>query len=118
MNNKAFSFPEIIVATVIMAILAAGMLGAFVGAQYFLNRTRHRMQAFEFAREVCDKLRSNYGYNDTGLVIGDHEASEIGVSIIGDLQPLWTDFTYSISEESDAYKEVTVVVKWDEDEGL
>lgn len=119
-NNRAFTLLEVVVSTVIITVLAAGMFGAFVGAQYIFNRARHRMQAFNFAREAQDKMRSNYGYTDSQLETKkkkekSHTESEIGTIIRGEMANLNTVLTYAVSEpETDGYKAVTVTVTWDE----
>lgn len=110
---------EVIIATVIIALLAAGMLSAFVGAQYFFNRSRHRLQAFNFAREAQDKLRTNYNYNSNpAMTIGtDKPESNIGTIIKSDseLADLSSQLTYDVSEPaSGGYKAVTVHVTWTE----
>ncbi|NQT75638.1 MAG: type II secretion system protein [Candidatus Omnitrophica bacterium] len=125
-NRKGLSLTEIIVSVLIITIMAAGVFGAFVGTEYIFNRARHRLQAFNFAREVQDKLRSNCGYNETDypdMDFGTHPASNIGVSILGDMIPLvdpekftYKVFTYDEDEGSkvDGYKKVEVKVIWEE----
>jgi type II secretory pathway pseudopilin PulG len=111
-----FTFLEVIASTLIIAVLSAGMFSAFVGAQYIFNRSRHRMQAFNFAREAQDKLRSNYTYTDSQMNEGSgHTESELGTIITGEMSNLNTVLTYDISEpEDDTYKEVTLRVTWNE----
>lgn len=115
-NSKAFTFVELIISTLIISILAAGMFGAFVGAQYFFNQTRHRMQAFNFAREAMDRLRSNYEYGDDQMREGaGHLENEIGSIIKGEMTNLNSELTYDVTEpEADGYRAVTVRVSWDE----
>lgn len=114
MGKKGFSLVELIVSTLIISILAAGVFGAFIGAKYVLNRARHRIQAFNFAKEVQDKLRSNYKYEDTAMDLETHQALDIGVATPGEMDPLVTSFTYDVSETPSAYKQVTVTFTWDE----
>ncbi|MBU1887969.1 MAG: hypothetical protein KKB46_02060 [Candidatus Omnitrophica bacterium] len=107
---------EIIAATLVITILAAGMFGAFVGAQALFSRARHRIQAYNFAREVQERLRANYSYTDSQMGNGaGHDAeSEIGSVIKGELASLGATFTYDVTEEPDGYKEVTARVSWTE----
>jgi len=124
-NRKGLSLTEIIVSVLIITIMAAGVFGAFVGTEYIFNRARHRLQAFNFAREVQDKLRSNYGYDETvytDMDFGTHDPSNIDVSILGDLEPLIIEeggftykvYTYAEGSQVDGYKKVEVKVIWEE----
>lgn len=117
MNKKGFTLVEILTSTVIIAVLAGGMFGAFVGAQYIFNRARHRMQAVNFAREAQDRLRSNYQYDSApAMTIGTSKPeSNIGTIVRGDMTGLNTVLTYDVSEpEANGYKKVIVRVTWDE----
>ena len=119
LNKKGFTLIEIIVATLIIAVLAGGLFGAFWGAQYLLNRARHRIQAYNFAVEALDKLRSNYAYSSIpSMSIGsNHSETEIeaGGIMRGEVLNLGGALTYDITEpQVNGYKEVTVKVHWDE----
>jgi prepilin-type N-terminal cleavage/methylation domain-containing protein len=119
MNKKGFTIIEVIVSTLIIALLAGSVFSAFLGAYCFLSRARHRVQAFNFATEALDRLRSNYNYLDEEMSAGNgYSASGIGCSIAGEmaaLAPLQTDFTYDVTEpQVNGYKQVTVKVDWNE----
>ena len=118
--SSGFTLIEVMVAAMIIVILAAGLFGAFMGAQHFLNRSRHRMQAYNFAVDALDKLRSNYQYSSSPTMdIGnghlDTEIDALGI-IKGDMAGLGGALTYDITEQpqADGYKQVTVKVHWDE----
>ena len=118
-NKKGFTLIEVVVATLLLAILAAGVASAFWSAQHFLSRARHRVQAFNFAIGALDRLRSNYKYLDGEMSVGSgYLASGIGCSIAGEMAamaPLPTDFTYNVTEpQVNGYKQVTVKVDWNE----
>ena len=115
-NRKGLTFVEIIVSTLLIAIIAAGSFSAFVGTQQIFNYTRHRLQAFNFAKEAYDRLRSNYGYADSQMSAGSgHLEPEIGTIVRGEMTNLSTALTYDVTEpESNGYKEVTVSVVWSE----
>lgn len=118
-NTKGFSLIEIVVATLIIVALAGGLFCAFWGAQRFLNRARHKVQAYNCAIEVLDRLRSNYGYSDTKMSVANgYLASDIGCVISGEmapLMPLGTDLTYDVTEpQANGYKQVTVRAHWNE----
>lgn len=112
-----FTMLEVIIATLIIAIVAAGTASAFWGSQHFLSNAKHRVQAYNFAVEALDRLRSNYKYGDPEMT-GSHNASDISCSISGEmaaLAPLPTDFAYVVTEpEPNGYKQVSVTVHWNE----
>lgn len=117
MNKKALTLVEIIVSVLIIAIVCAGILSAFVSGHQFMNRSRHRIQALNFAREALDKLRSNYQYDSGEMSVGSHNELDIGDNIIrGEMDNLSTVLTYTVTAEPAAgsYKEVTVSVSWTE----
>ena len=119
MNKKAFTLVEVVIAALIVALLAGGMFSAFVGAYHFGNLTMHRLQAFNFAREALDKLRSNYQYTDSQMSVNlpsdRHQELEIGSIVRGEIAGLSSQLTYGVTEpESNGYKKVTVYVDWTE----
>lgn len=115
-HREGFTLIEVVIAALIITVMAAGMFGAFVGARYIFRRSRHKMQAFNFAREVQDKLRSNYIYTDSQMSVKSHIEAELGSIIRGEMASLMdTQLTYDVSEPAlDGYKKVTVRVNWDE----
>lgn len=118
MKKKGFTITEVIIAALIVAILSAGVFSAFWGAQHFFNRAIHRMEAYNFAVEALDKLRSNYKYNDSAMSTTPpiHTDSDIGGGIIeGDMTSLGAALTYDVTEpQLNGYKEVTIRVHWTE----
>ncbi|MFH1853990.1 MAG: type II secretion system protein [Candidatus Omnitrophota bacterium] len=118
MSKRAFTLIEIVISTLIVAILAAGMFSAFVATQYIFNRERHRLQAFNFAREVLDKLRSNTNYQYASLNMQEgtvYDETGIITSKAVDMANLTPSLTYEISGlDTDPYKTVTVTVTWQE----
>ena len=128
-NKKGFTITEVIVSALIIGILAVGVFSAFFGAQRLLNLARHRMQAYNFAVEALDRLRSNYRYADPRMTLttfasdaDDHLEVELGIAIIrGDefLSLINHTLTYDVidtglSAAADGYKQVFVKVHWDE----
>jgi len=119
MNKKGFTLIEVIVAALIVAILSAGVASAFWGAQHFLNRARHRVQAYNFAIESLDRLKSNYQYSsDPAMDIGvNHDETEIdaGGILRGDIANLGGTLKYDVTEpQVNGYKQVTIKVEWHE----
>jgi prepilin-type N-terminal cleavage/methylation domain-containing protein len=126
MNKRGFTLAEVVVATLILAVLAAGVAGAFWSAQHFLSRARHRVQAFNFAMEALDRLRGNYKYTDPQMILtttvsdaDDHLESEIGTILRGDefLSLINHTLKYDVIDTgaaTDGYKQVTIKVNWNE----
>ena len=120
MNKTGFSLAEIIISVLLITIMSAGMFGALVGGQQLIYRSRHRLQAMNFAREAYDRLKANYKYTDSEMDVNippaKHDESEIGTIIRGgDMTSLGTDLKYAVaSSDQTAYKEVTVYVTWTE----
>ncbi len=115
MDNKGLTIVEIIVAVLIVSIIGAGMFSAFVGAQYMFNRAKHRLEAFNFAREAQDKLRADYAYtSNPAMVVGVNKPEpSIGSILRGEMATLSADLTYDVSEPvANGYKKVTVKVSW------
>ncbi len=118
-GRAGFTMIEVIVATLIVAILAAGVASAFWGAKHFLNHARYRAQAYNFAVEALDRLRGNYQYSSSpAMDIGtNHAQTEIEATGIlkGELTSLSGALTYDIAEpQVNGYKQVTIKVHWDE----
>ncbi len=117
MNKKGLTLVEILVSVLIIAIISAGVFSAFVGAQYIFNRTRHRAQAFNFAREALDRLRSStdYQYNSLNMQEGTYDETAIITDKETDMANLNPSLAYEVSGlDSDPYKTVTVTVTWEE----
>jgi len=118
MNKTGFSLVEIIISVLIITIMSAGMLGAFVGGQQLINRSSHRLQAMNFAREAYDRLRANHYYDaDPEMTIGGGKtpAGDLGTILRGGMTAFNTKLRYDVSSsDQSAYKEVIVHVTWDE----
>ena len=118
MNKTGFSLVEIIISVLIITIMSTGMLGAFVGGQQLINRSSHRLQAMNFAREAYDRLRANHYYDaDPEMTIGNGKtpAGDLGTILRGGMTAFSTALTYDVSSsDQSAYKEVIVHVTWTE----
>ena len=118
MNKTGFSLVEIIISVLIITIMSTGMLGAFVGGQQLINRSSHRLQAMNFAREAYDRLRANHYYDaDPEMTIGDGKtpAGDLGTILRGGMTAFSTALTHDVSSsDQSAYKEVIVHVTWTE----
>lgn len=115
-HTRGFTLIEVVTSTLIIAAMAAGMFGAFVGARYIFRYSTHKMEAINFAREAQDKLRLHYAYDDPEMSLGSHLEAEIGTIIKGEVAGLPNvQLTYDVSlPEPDGYKKVTVRISWDE----
>lgn len=118
MNKTGFSLVEIIISVLLITIMSAGMLGAFVGGQQLINRSSHRLQAMYFAREAYDRLRANHYYDeDPEMTIGGGKtpAGDLATILRGGMTGFSTALTYDVSSsDQSAYKEVIVHVTWTE----
>ena len=116
--KKGFTLIESIISVVLIAIIGICAFSAFSAVQYIFNRTRHRGQAFNFAKEAYDRLRSNYAYTDPEMSDTgggpSHAEAEIGTIIKGEMLNLTSELTYDVTGVSDAYKEVNITVTWQE----
>lgn len=118
-NRKGFTLTEVMVAAVIVAILSAGVFSAFFASQRFLSRSKHRIQALNFAREALDRMRSSdaYEYNDIAIGTGLSD-STISSIITGEMANLGATITYDVgladSSDPNSDKAVTIHVTWTE----
>ena len=114
--RKGFTLVESIISVLLLAIIGIGVFSAFSAVQSMFYRTRSRVQAFNFAREAYDRLRSNYRYTDPLMEdngpVSPHLESEIGTIIRGDMLNYTSSLIYYVSEVPGGYKEVTVSVRW------
>jgi len=110
MNNKGLSLLETVIAVLIVTIVAGGVFSTLIGSKVIFNRARHRLQAFNFAREFQDGLRSNYTYEN----IEEREDFPIDRGELADLEGI---ITHNVLEpEHGGYKIVNVRVSWSEPE--
>ncbi|MFH1479611.1 MAG: prepilin-type N-terminal cleavage/methylation domain-containing protein [Candidatus Omnitrophota bacterium] len=131
MNKKGLTLIEIIVSTLVITLVVTGMVSAFVATNRFLINSNYRVQAYLFAREALDRLRSDYTYySDTEMVTDaandptNYSHDELQGIMRGDLagiSGLNTTLRYNITEPEDfgdpaksPYKRVSVRVRWDE----
>lgn len=124
-NNKGLTLVEVIVSVLLLAIVGAGTFAAFSIVQYTFGFRKHRIEAYSFAREALDRLRSNYKYTDSQMsaLVADnpHLSAEIGFSVPAgsDMPSLNPVLTYDVEAVAgvpvaDGFKKVTVKFQWDE----
>ncbi|MDP2910727.1 MAG: type II secretion system protein [Candidatus Omnitrophota bacterium] len=118
-HKNGFTITEVIVSALIIVILSTGLFSAFWGTQHLLNRARHKAQAYNFALETIDRLRSNFQYSSSpAMDIGaGHAQTQIDAAGIlkGEIAGLGGTLTYDVTEPwVSGYKQVTVKVHWDE----
>ena len=58
MRKNGFTLVEIMVSTVILALLAAGMFSVLVSSRYLVARSKTRVTAVEIARAEIERMRS------------------------------------------------------------
>ncbi|MEK6733397.1 MAG: type II secretion system protein [Candidatus Omnitrophota bacterium] len=118
-HKKGFTITEVIVSALIIVVLSTGLFSAFWGTQHLLNRARHKAQAYNFAVEALDRLRSNFQYSSSPVmdVGAGHAQTQIDAAGIlkGEIAGLGGTLTYDVTEpQVNGYKQVTVNVHWNE----
>lgn len=125
-NNKAFTYLELIIATMILSIAVAGVFAAFLSSARFSGVFRRDIMAAVSAQGALEQARAIYKYNDP-----NNPAN--GVDIINGTHPnvsAWPlnnevnnlQATYSVSDTNlngtsnpeYIFKRVTVTVNWNE----
>lgn len=121
MNKKGLTLIEIMISVVIILIISAGILSAFVGGHQLMNRSRHRLQALNFAREAIDTLRCNYAYGSDEMLEGPHDSATdpaicASGNIIRDEMANLNSGTlvYTVTLDPNGYKKVGVTIDWTE----
>lgn len=74
MRKNGFTLVEIMVSTVILALLAAGIFSVLVSSRYLVARSKTRVAAVEIARAEIERMKSladvNTFYTPSGLLDG------------------------------------------------
>lgn len=64
LNNKGFTFIELIVAAVILAIVVAGVYASYIVAVRFIGLFRHEIVAVLLADSILQQVRAGFKYYD------------------------------------------------------
>lgn len=110
--KRGFTLVEIIVATVILALLASGVFSVFVSARYLVARSKRRFAAVEIARKIIESNRYRVNATwDSGMINGSGTWSA------------WDNVTYAPyhfryrtenATTPAGWRKFTVDVRWDE----
>ena len=116
MNKKGLSLLEIIVATIILALIMTGLTGVFIGGKRWVLHFRSRMTAGELARKFLDFLPMQVRQDQWA-------ANELGTGVIvnqtrGTADGLDRDYnaTYTVTPDSPVVNltKVKAEIKWTE----
>lgn len=72
MKPKGFSLIEVMVASLILSLIVAGMFGIFVTGKGFVIRAGHKTGAINLARQRMEEVKS---WDYSSLTEGDYEDS-------------------------------------------
>lgn len=116
--KRGFTFIEVLVSTIILVIVLAGMLVSLAGGRLISRRSRDRLIAQSFAREKLEELlHTGYGaLRVTFDFVEDHDFKN-NYANLEFVRRTGAKRYYKIDEFRDdrgrpCYKRVSVVVKW------
>jgi len=110
MNKKALSLLEIIISTLILALVITGLINVLVAAKGFIQHTRYRVGAGEIGKEFVDPLQGyvredTWGSNYLGNAENPPQAS--------DPTGFYTaDYEISVPSSNPEMRKVTVTLNW------
>ncbi|MCM8778697.1 MAG: prepilin-type N-terminal cleavage/methylation domain-containing protein [Candidatus Omnitrophica bacterium] len=115
-ERRGFTFVEVLVSTIILALVLAEMLASFAGGRLLSRRSRDRLIAQSFAREKLEELLSP-GYT---ALISTPETEDVSFRInyanLEFVRRADARRYYRIEpifyKGKECYKKVTVVMKW------
>lgn len=129
-NRKGFTLPEIIAATLIIVISAAGTYSAYIISRRFAERFKHRTMATNRAMQLMDRLRYRHRLTDPELTVGSHDitTSAVGwdlnrevdnLSVSYDVANTWfnnsgTELAADPGTGTPAFRKIVVTIDWDE----
>jgi prepilin-type N-terminal cleavage/methylation domain-containing protein len=70
-NNTGFTLVEIIVSTIILSFIAAGMFSILVSGRFLIARAKMRLQAVEIARNFLERGRGYINWTAWSMPYGD-----------------------------------------------
>ncbi len=120
MEKKSFTLTEVIVGTVILALVFGGLLAAFTAARRYVTRANRRLVAANLTRSVLERLykevrEDTWDDADSPLSVGDHTLSDtnpaVDTAAITDIDAMSYSGEYTVnSVSSEEYREVVVTV--------
>ena len=114
MNRKGFSLVEVVVASVILALLASGVFSVMISARYLVGRTRDRARAVELARQQIEQMRQLISADQWNLTTSPiYPGSWSGWSPAPGASNY--EYRYKVSTVVGAEcRQVTIQVRWNE----
>lgn len=124
-----FTLLEIVVSMLILSLVVSGVFALFVTSHKYINESRCRLQALNYARMVTEHLNvyvsagnlppapPNAGTGPGGaLEAGDHDLSEINLASPLNLDGTNYHCNYAVASNIDGtdLEQVTVTVTWTE----
>lgn len=120
MNKKGFTLLEVLVASLILAVVGSGIAGVYIMEERLFVRTLHRLEAVNYARGALEKLLALTGGDlEVALKEGDHTDPEICDLPDGHFKERFKGALsyrvdeFKVSEITNA-KRIEVIVKWQE----
>jgi len=120
LNTKAFTFVEIIVSAVILAIVISGMFAVYKSGERYSSEDKHKLQALSMNRQVLEYLEeiSARDFDNSELLNGTHDASDLVVD--DPLSEYKVSFQYTVvyvDKDGDIstveYKKIGVTYRWE-----
>ena len=111
-NKKAFSLPELLIATAILSIAVTGLLALLVSSVLLTQTNNNRFVAANDAQYVLEKIKMEISDGSlTYATMGSYDPSTLGLVNLPDevvtLNP-------AVFEVTSGVKEITVKVQWTE----
>ncbi len=126
MAKKGLTLLEIVVATVIMALVMTGLANIFVGAKRWLLHSRSRMAGGELGKYFLDPLAASVKQSDWDTTQNDYVASnplhkrsaEEGTAVTLDNRTYTSYYTLTVPptfSANDPMRKAKVEIKWTEE---
>lgn len=112
MNKKALSLLEIIISTVILALVVTGLINVFVAGKGFIRHSRYRMSAVEMGKKFIDPLQAHVRQDTWSAGNNPLANNSLANSTIGDYTASY-DIT-DLNPPDNTLKKVKVTVSWNE----
>jgi len=109
MNKKALSLLEIIISTVILALVVTGLVNVFVASKGFIRHSRLRMSAAEMGKKFIDPLQAHVREDEWSTNLFGTNSYANQTSADGNYTA-----SYNITDLDSTIKKVKVTVTWNE----
>lgn len=126
-SKFGFTLVEILVSTLILALVVSGIMASFISSQRFISRSQRRLQATYFARQMFEQLREGVNAQDWANPLGTRLEVQPGVwrpcgIDLGTWDDLGSPFAgtcdYMVEQAPlqgpQGYRQVQVRIRWQE----